>query len=121
VCLNLLVNAAQAINEGNAADNEIRVTTSTDASGIVIQIADTGPGMPPEVLNRLFTPFFTTKSAAPGTAFLTPPAASPLNPHRHPAGSFRSDSLAAEAAVCHERTAASLRGVSPLGGFGADS
>jgi CheY-like chemotaxis protein/two-component sensor histidine kinase len=68
VFLNLVVNAAQAIAEGRAENNEIRISTSTDLSGaVVIEIADTGPGMPPDVLSRLFTPFFTTKPVGVGT------------------------------------------------------
>jgi signal transduction histidine kinase len=68
VFLNLVVNAAQAITEGRADNNEIRISTSTDPSGdVVIEIADTGPGMPPDVLARLFTPFFTTKPVGVGT------------------------------------------------------
>jgi PAS domain S-box-containing protein len=68
VFLNLAINAAQAIAEGNAEDNEISVSTSTDAAGQAsVEISDTGPGMPPEVLRRLFTPFFTTKPVGVGT------------------------------------------------------
>jgi len=68
VFLNIIVNAAQAIEEGRAEDNEIRISTSTAPNGrVVIEIADTGPGMPPEVLKRLFTPFFTTKPPGIGT------------------------------------------------------
>ncbi len=66
--LNLVVNAAQAIEEGRAEDNEIRIATSTDTNGfVVVEIADTGSGMPPEVVERLFTPFFTTKPVGVGT------------------------------------------------------
>jgi len=68
VFLNLVVNAAQAIAEGHAENNEIHISTSTGPSGgIVIEITDTGSGMPPEVLGRLFTPFFTTKPVGVGT------------------------------------------------------
>jgi PAS domain S-box-containing protein len=68
VFLNLLVNAAQAIPEGNASANEIRVATRSDPSGsIVVEISDTGTGMSPEVLQRLFLPFFTTKPVGVGT------------------------------------------------------
>jgi len=68
VFLNLVVNAAQAIAEGSAENNEIRISTSMDPSGdVVIEIADTGPGMPPDVLGQLFTPFFTTKPVGVGT------------------------------------------------------
>ncbi len=68
VFLNVLVNAAQAIPEGLVERNEIRVTTAVDADGLIlVSIRDTGAGMSPEVLKRLFTPFFTTKPVGVGT------------------------------------------------------
>lgn len=67
VFLNIIVNAAQAIPEGNYANNTIRVTTELERDLVVISIADTGVGMSPEVYRRLFTPFFTTKPAGVGT------------------------------------------------------
>jgi PAS domain S-box-containing protein len=68
VFLNLVVNAAQAIPEGDAEHNEIRIVSSIDRAGRVqVDIRDTGPGIPPEVLRRLFTPFFTTKPVGVGT------------------------------------------------------
>ncbi|HVZ73535.1 MAG TPA: ATP-binding protein [Polyangia bacterium] len=67
VFVNLLVNAAQAIAEGHTADNEIRVSTSTDAQGrAVVRISDTGPGIAPETLAHVFEPFFTTKPRGVG-------------------------------------------------------
>jgi signal transduction histidine kinase len=65
--LNLLVNAAQAIPEGNAQGNIIRVGVRTDARGLVIEISDTGEGIAPDAKARLFEPFFTTKPAGVGT------------------------------------------------------
>ncbi len=68
VFLNLIVNAAQAIPEGRAESNQIRVRLAQAQSGQVeVAITDTGPGIPPEVLQRLFTPFFTTKPPGVGT------------------------------------------------------
>jgi PAS domain S-box-containing protein len=68
VFLNLLVNASQAIPEGQLDRNCIRVSMQTDAAGAaVIVIADTGSGMSAATLNRLFTPFFTTKDVGVGT------------------------------------------------------
>jgi signal transduction histidine kinase len=68
VFLNLLVNAAQAIPEGRASENEIRVTTRLDDAGRVeVVVRDTGCGIPPEVAGRIFDPFFTTKPAGEGT------------------------------------------------------
>jgi PAS domain S-box-containing protein len=68
VFLNLIVNAAQAIPEGKRDENEIRVTSSVDPQGrAMVAVSDTGPGIPPEVQRRMFTPFFTTKPAGIGT------------------------------------------------------
>jgi signal transduction histidine kinase len=68
VFLNLLVNAAHAIPEGHIEKNEIRIVTRTDASNrAVIEVRDTGRGIPAEVLNRVFDPFFTTKDVGQGT------------------------------------------------------
>jgi PAS domain S-box-containing protein len=67
VLVNLLVNAAHAIPEGRAARNEIRVGTRTDRSGrAVVTIGDTGEGIPPDRLARIFDPFYTTRSAGMG-------------------------------------------------------
>jgi CheY-like chemotaxis protein len=68
VFLNLLVNASQAIPEGAAEQQVIRIATRTDAAGrAVVEISDTGPGIPADVFPRLFTPFFTTKPVGVGT------------------------------------------------------
>lgn len=61
VFLNLLVNAAQAIPDGRAASNEIRVALRRVGERVLVEIGDTGTGMPDEVLREVFTPFFTTK------------------------------------------------------------
>jgi PAS domain S-box-containing protein len=66
--LNLLVNAADAIPEGRAAENEIRIVLRTDARGwLVLEVSDTGAGIPPNVIDRIFEPFFTTKPVGVGT------------------------------------------------------
>ncbi|WP_373047056.1 ATP-binding protein [Vulgatibacter sp.] len=68
VFLNLLVNAAQAIPEGNAGEQRIRVVTRTAPSGrAVIEVHDTGAGIPEAIRERIFDPFFTTKPAGLGT------------------------------------------------------
>jgi C4-dicarboxylate-specific signal transduction histidine kinase len=68
VFVNLLVNATQSFAEGHSDENEIRIATSTDAFGrAVIEIRDTGQGIPPLVLGRIFDPFFTTKAVGAGT------------------------------------------------------
>jgi PAS domain S-box-containing protein len=68
VFLNLLINAAQAIPEGRAAENVVRAVTATAPDGrAVVEIADSGCGIEPELLPRIFDPFFTTKPVGVGT------------------------------------------------------
>ena len=68
VFLNLIVNAAQAIAEGNAEQNEIRILTYTgDDGGAVVEVIDTGAGIAAEDLPRVFEPFFSTKEIGMGT------------------------------------------------------
>lgn len=68
VFINLLVNAAQAIGDGDPDGNEIRLVTGTDAAGdAFVEIYDTGPGIPTDAMDRIFDPFFTTKAIGIGT------------------------------------------------------
>jgi PAS domain S-box-containing protein len=67
VLLNLIVNAVQAIPEGNYEANEIRVATRQHGDHVVISVSDTGSGIPLDVRQRMFTPFFTTKPVGVGT------------------------------------------------------
>lgn len=68
VFLNLIINAAQAIDAGRANENELLVRTrSTDDGRVCVEVKDTGCGIPPENLSRIFDPFFTTKAVGSGT------------------------------------------------------
>lgn len=68
VLLNLVVNAAQAIPEGDYEKNLVRIETAVGSKGMVtISVTDTGSGIAPEIRERLFTPFLTTKPVGVGT------------------------------------------------------
>ncbi|MFL5308290.1 MAG: response regulator [Polyangia bacterium] len=67
VFVNLLVNAAQAIPDGTGRDHAITLATSWADGNVVVEVADTGVGIAPEALPRIFDVFFTTKPAGVGT------------------------------------------------------
>jgi signal transduction histidine kinase/DNA-binding NarL/FixJ family response regulator len=67
VFLNLIINAAQAIPEGQAAQNRIEIAIRDAGDAVVVEVTDTGCGIAPEHLSRIFDPFFTTKEFGAGT------------------------------------------------------
>jgi PAS domain S-box-containing protein len=71
VVLNMVVNAAHAIadvvGDGGKGKGKIRVKTRPDGEWAVVEISDTGAGMPAHVQQRIFEPFFTTKEVGKGT------------------------------------------------------
>lgn len=67
VFLNLLVNAAQATPEGRAEHNVIGVKTRLEGGRVITSVSDTGPGIPPAIIGRIFDAFFTTKAVGVGT------------------------------------------------------
>jgi two-component system, cell cycle sensor histidine kinase and response regulator CckA len=67
VFLNLLVNAAHAIDEGHAEDNVIKIRTWAEGDAAFAEVSDTGTGISPDNLERIFEPFFTTKGAGRGS------------------------------------------------------
>jgi PAS domain S-box-containing protein len=66
ILVNLLENAGHAIAPGHAADNTVEITAAAVDDNVVIGVRDTGTGMPPEVVKRVFEPFYTTKPVGAG-------------------------------------------------------
>jgi monovalent cation/proton antiporter MnhG/PhaG subunit len=60
---NVIDNAADAMD----GEGTLTLRASADGRWVVVEIADTGPGMPPDVRDRIFEPFFTTKEPGQGT------------------------------------------------------
>lgn len=71
VILNLVRNAAQAMflnpDKGSKESHTITVRTYKDGGDAVIEVEDTGPGIPPDIQAQVFQPFFTTKEVGVGT------------------------------------------------------
>ncbi|HTN52511.1 MAG TPA: MEDS domain-containing protein [Anaeromyxobacter sp.] len=65
--VNLLVNAAQAIPEGRAQEQEVAIAAQVHPGRLVLAVRDTGTGIAPEDLPRIFDPFFTTRPGGTGS------------------------------------------------------
>ena len=63
VWMNLLVNAAQAVPDRG----EVSISTRLEQDSVLVEIRDTGAGIPEDQLSRIFDPFFTTKPVGEGT------------------------------------------------------
>jgi signal transduction histidine kinase len=71
VFLNIIVNGAHAIGDftegGGKGKGKISIRTGRNKNGLQIRISDTGGGIPKEIQDRVFAPFFTTKARGKGT------------------------------------------------------
>jgi two-component system, NtrC family, sensor kinase len=63
VIVNLILNAADAMG----GQGRVSIAAWPERDGVVVEVADSGPGIPPEHLPRVFDPFFTTKAPGQGT------------------------------------------------------
>ena len=67
VFLNLITNAAQALEGTPGNAGKITLTTRADTDGVTVDVSDNGKGIPPEVMPKIFDPFFSTKEIGKGT------------------------------------------------------
>jgi signal transduction histidine kinase len=67
VFLNLFVNAAHAMKEGHVQENSLTVRTFVSEGRAVVEVRDTGEGIPADIRSRVFEPFFTTKKSGEGS------------------------------------------------------
>ena len=66
VVLNLLLNAVEVMGSVEAAPRELLISTKQDHTGVLVAVHDSGPGIHPEHLERVFNSFYTTKSSGMG-------------------------------------------------------
>jgi nitrogen fixation negative regulator NifL len=97
VIVNLITNAHHAMHAGESA-RRLTIRTSFEAPGsrVRLEVADTGPGIPDEVLARIFEPFYTTKPVGQGTGLGLPLCQGIVESH---GGSIRVDSKPGEGAT----------------------
>jgi signal transduction histidine kinase len=66
VFLNLILNAVEAMSSVDAGARELSLSTEQDHTDVVVAVRDSGPGIDPHHLERVFEAFFTTKSKGMG-------------------------------------------------------
>src|SRR6516165_5259045 len=66
VVLNLILNAVEAMGSVEAGPRELLVSTEQDHTGVLVAVRDSGPGIDPAHIERIFEAFYTTKSSGVG-------------------------------------------------------
>jgi two-component system, response regulator PhcR len=66
VLINVVANAAQSLVASSVSAGAVTVRASADSEGVTFTVRDNGAGIPPDVLNKIGTPFFTTRSEGTG-------------------------------------------------------
>lgn len=93
VLVNLIVNALQAMPDGG----DLRINTQGESRKIYVVVEDTGVGMEQEVLDEIFTPFFTTKEIGLGTGLGLPVSHGIIASHQ---GTISVESAAGKGTAC---------------------
>ena len=66
VLLNLIINAIEAMRDVGEEERELLISTRNEPEGVLVSVRDSGPGISPENVGRLFDPFYTTKPGGMG-------------------------------------------------------
>ena len=66
VILNLIINAVDAMSSIGKGSRALFISTGKDVGGVLVTVRDSGPGISPENLERLFDAFYTTKADGMG-------------------------------------------------------
>ena len=66
VVLNLLLNAVEAMASSETGPRDLLISTEQDYTGVLVAVRDSGPGLDPTHLERVFDAFYTTKSSGTG-------------------------------------------------------
>ena len=67
VCINIMINALDALSTRNTSDGQLNVAAYEEANRVVLRFDDNGPGMTRQQIDEAFEPFFTTKEPGAGT------------------------------------------------------
>jgi C4-dicarboxylate-specific signal transduction histidine kinase len=70
--LNLIINAVEGMSRVPEGSRELVISTEKDVNGVLVAVRDSGPGLTPESIDRLFDAFYTTKADGMGMAFDLP-------------------------------------------------
>ena len=77
----LLLNAAEAMQQGPSLSGCVRVASQLEGRSVSVTVSDTGPGIPPELQDKIFNPFFSTKDVGKGGGQGLPIALSIVEKH----------------------------------------
>jgi two-component system NtrC family sensor kinase len=66
VIMNLIINAVQAMQDGGKIEYEIGIRKIEMTDYVFLSVRDTGAGMEPSIINKIYDPFFTTKADGTG-------------------------------------------------------
>ncbi len=66
VLLNLIINAIEAMRDGDEEERELLISSRNEPDGVSVELRDSGPGFAPATLDHIFAAFYTTKPGGLG-------------------------------------------------------